>query len=240
MPDVRFARLGPTKSFDVNDQAQHPSNHNLAGLPVPEQAQYAIDSALEGPMERWNALKAGVERCPMLLSTQSAAEDATTLAGQLQALSARIDNAHRDAKEPFLEAGRVCDNRKNALSSQVWKARKAIQERITAFQVRETRRIEAERAALREREAADPEPGWSPSQQSTVKATKIRSVEGAQATLTAAVDIEIEDVTKIPLRYLNRPKVLAALRSEILPDVKKGDKVEGVKVHEGATTRVTK
>jgi hypothetical protein len=50
--------------------------------------------------------------------------------------------------------------------------------------------------------------------------------------------MEIIDIRKIPGRYLNRPKVLAALRSEILPDIRKGDAVEGVKRLDGLKSHV--
>lgn len=224
----------------MGDQPIHSSNHNLVGLTPEEQARYSIDSALEGPKERWKALQEGAGRCPEKIETLAQAEAATTLVAQLQALLSRVDGAHQDVKEPWLEAGRVVDRARGALFSPVKSAMDDIAGRLTAFQLREQARIEAERLALAAKEEEDPEPGWAPPATKSRHAVRVRSVEGASAHLASTVDVEIVDIRLVPDRYLKRAKVLAALRAEILPDARKGDEIEGIKVHRGATTRVTK
>lgn len=224
----------------MNAEPLHPSNHNLVGLTPEEQARYSIESAFEGPRSRWTDLKAAVEKCPEAVDNQTIAEKATTLIAQLQALRARIRDAHADAKEPWLAAGRTVDNARTAFDSEVASALNDVTARLEDYQLRELKRIEAERAAQRQKEAEDPEPSWAPRMDNSRAAVRVRSVEGASAHLTTEVTVEIVDVLKIPLRFLNRPKVIAALISEITPDARKGDEIEGIKVHHGAKTRVTK
>jgi hypothetical protein len=214
----------------VNDIPQHPSNHNLASLTPEEQAIYTIDAALEGPNTRWEQLKAGFEKAPEIIETETVAEGFTTIIAQLQALRDRINIAHRDAKEPWLAATTAIDGRSGRLRDLVEGAQKRLQERLTAYQVAKQNKIEDERRRQREIEAADPEPGWSPRLDASKHATKIRSVEGASAHLVDVTVVTIDDFRKIPLRYLQRPKVVAALQTEMLPDARKGDKIAGATV----------
>lgn len=214
----------------TDDTGSHPSNHNLASLSAEEQAIYTIDSALEKPTERWEQLKGGFERAPEIIESETIAEAVTTLIGQMQALSDKITFVHRETKEPWLAATNVIDGRTNRLRELVDEAKKRLQSRLTAYQVAKQAKIEAERAAVRAQEAEDPEPGWSPRLDASKHSTKIRSIEGATAHLVDKTTVEIVSMRKVPLRYLNRPKVIAALKAEILPDARKGDEIAGVKV----------
>ncbi|MES2903238.1 MAG: hypothetical protein V4696_03550 [Pseudomonadota bacterium] len=216
----------------------HASDHNMAWLTPDERAKYEIDAALEGPTERWTALALSIDKAPAKISSVDEAEKFTTLVAQLQACRERVNNAHRDSKEPWLSAGRVVDGVAGALRDKIGDAIADLSARLTDWQVSEQKRIELERAAVRAAEIEDPEPGWQRPQDTSRRASRVRSVEGASAHLTSVVDIEIVDFRAIPDRYFTRPKVLAALRAEILPDVRKGDAVPGVKKIEQAQSRV--
>lgn len=216
-----------------------PNDHNMASMTIEERARYEIDAALEGATARWAQLETAIAAAAPVISTESAAESFTTVIAQLQALEKRINLAHDDAKGPYLEAGRIVDGRSNALFDKVRAAREMLQERLTAYQVDKQRRIEAERAAIRKAEEADPEPAMTPHVEVDRRRTRVRSVEGASAHLASVVTVEIVDPKLIPDRYLRRPKVLQALIAEITPDVRKGDVVEGTKRVDSLQSRVT-
>jgi hypothetical protein len=213
----------------VSDQAEFPKTHNYAALPLDEQAQIAIDDALAPAKKRWDALEASFGRAPATIDEEFVAEQVTTLIAQMGALVKAIEIAHAGAKDPFLQAGRLVDGVKNALYEKVDVARRALQARLTAYQTAKQTRIEAERAALRaaDEEKGDPEPGIQP--QADHRVVTIRSGEGASAHLADDIDVEILDVKRIPKRYLERPKVLAAIKAELKPDLKKGDTIAGAK-----------
>lgn len=218
--------------------SNHPSNHNMASLTPVEQAQYTIDSALEGPNERWKALQEGIARAPAEITSETIAEGFTTLIAQLQALISRIDLVHSDSKQPWLDAGRTVDGITNRLKSVVADAKRDLNDRLTAYQVAKQAKIDADRAAIRVKEAEDPEPGWSPRQDTSRRAARVVSVEGASSHLSVEKVVEIVDVKKVPIRYLRRPKVLAAIVAELRADAQKGDEIAGIKVTEQAQSRV--
>lgn len=204
-------------------------DHNFATMALDDRAALELESALEGPRARWAELSAAVEGAPATIGTETQAENFTTVVGQLQALLKRVDAAHDDVKEPYLNAGRRVDGATFVLREKISDAKELLQLRITAYQTGKQRKIEEERAALRKQEAEDPEPTVVPFEEMDRRRSRIRSVEGASAHLVPVVEVEIVDITKIPLRYLTRPRVIQALKTEILPDVRKGDVVEGVK-----------
>ena len=218
----------------------HASDHNYAGLTPAERAKLEIDSSLERARARWDQIEKAAGNAPAEITSETEAENFTTVVAQLQALEKAIERAHDDVKEPYLTAGRVVDNVSKFLSDKVEQLRRTLQSRLTAYQVEKQRKIEEERKRIRDAEAEDPEPAWTNSTRQTLDKSrvKVRSVEGASAHLAQQTDLEIIDVREIPDRYLNRPKVLAALRSEILPDIRKGDDVPGVKRIDGFTSRV--
>ncbi len=216
----------------------HDREHNLQSLPLPERAALELESALETSRARWEEIRKGIERAPAEITTESEAEDFTTVVAQIQALLKRIDASHDDVKEPYLEAGRRVDSGTWVLRDKVQEAKRQLEERLSTYQVKKHEAIERQRAEERRREQEDPEPAFVPHREIDRRRTRIRSVEGASAHLVDVVHLEIVDVTKIPLRYLNRPKVRNALISEMLPDARKGDEIEGVKVHRGAQSRV--
>lgn len=217
----------------------HAPDDNYKSFAPEERAALELESALEGPKQRWAELEQATAKAPAEITNDTQAENFTTVIAQLQAVVKRVDDAHDDVKEPYLNAGRRVDGMTNVLRERIAIARDTLQAALTTYQVKKQNKIDAERAAVREKEAEDPEPGWTAAPKPRAAGrTKIRSVEGATAHLTTVIDMEIVDVTKIPARYLNRPRVLAALRAEILPDVRKRDVVEGVKTIEGLTSRV--
>jgi hypothetical protein len=204
-----------------------PNDHNQTGLLPEERAAIEIDAALEAPRARWLEIQAGIERAPEKIEDETTAEKFTTLIAQLQALLKRIDRAHDDAKEPWLAAGRKVDAVSNVLYSTVDEKSRQMQARLTAYQVAKQAAIDAERKRLRDLEAADPEPAVVNLVQQDRARTRVRSVEGASAHLVEQVSVKILDVKKIPKRYLTRPKVLAAIMAELLPDIRKGDTIAG-------------
>lgn len=216
----------------------HESNHNLLSLPLPERAKLELESAFVGPRERWTQIEKAIANAPATIETEDQAENFTTVVAQLQALLKRVDRTHDDVKEPYLAAGRAVDADTARLRELVDTAKRELERKLTAYQVAKQRKIEAERQAQRQTEAADPEPSFVPHAETDRRLSRVRSIEGASAHLTNVTSIEILDVTKIPLRYLNRPKVKAALVSEMLPDARKGDAIEGIKVHTGHQSRV--
>jgi hypothetical protein len=211
---------------------------NFADMDLQDRAELELETATEGARKRWAEIEAAIARAPSVIEDETQAENFTTVVAQIQALLVRVDAAHDDVKGPYLAAGRFVDAATNILRSRIEDRKVELELRITAYQVRKQQKIAAQRLAEREREAADPEPAFIPHREVDRKRARVRSLEGATAHLVDTTDIEIVDVTKIPPRYLNRPKVLAALRSEILPDVRKGDQVEGVKKIDGVQTRV--
>lgn len=214
------------------------ADHNLATLPLPERAKLELESALETARGRWATIEKAIANAPAVIETETQAENFTTVVAQIQALLKRIDAAHDDVKEPYLAAGRVVDSGTAVLRELVAKAKRQLEERITGYQAEKQRKIDAARALERQREADDPEPAFVPHRQTDRQRARVRSVEGASAHLTDTINVEILDVTQIPLRYLNRPKVIQALISEITPDARKGDEIEGIKVHRGLQSRV--
>lgn len=215
----------------------HPAGDNYSSFTPEEHAIQALEDALEAPRKRWGEISDKVGNVEAVtIADDTKAENVTTVIASIQALIKRVDSAHDTVKEPYLNAGRRVDAMTNVLRERIIILRDRLQAKLTAYQVEKQRQIDAERQAVRQQEAEDPEPGWQPP--TTRGRHRIRSVEGATAHLTSTVDIEITDVAKIPWRYLMRPKVLLALRAEILPDVRKGDVVEGVKKIEGLESRV--
>lgn len=216
---------------DGADQAEFPRNHNFANMPLEEQATIAISEALSKANTRWKELEVSASKAPAAIDDEHTAEKFTTLIAQMSALEGAIDLAHAGAKAPFLEAGRIVDGVKNRLIEQVRAKKAALQGTLTAYQVEKQRRVEAERAALRAQDeaAGEPEPSMVDSAAQDRRHVTIRSGEGASSHLVDEIDVEILDVKKIPKRYLDRPKVLAAIRAELKPDLKKGDKIAGAK-----------
>ena len=211
---------------------------NFSGMSLEERARLELETATEGARKRWGEIEAAIELAPTVIENETQAENFTTVVAQIQALLTRVDAAHDDVKGPYLAAGRLVDAGTNVLRDKIEDRKRDLERRIAAYQVKKHEHIKAAREAERAREAADPEPTMIPHSEIDRKRSRVRSVEGATAHLVDVVNIEIVDVTKIPRRYLNRPKVLAALRSEILPDVRKGDQVGGVKKIDGLRTQV--
>jgi hypothetical protein len=164
----------------------------------------------------------------------------TTLVAQMGALYGRIDLAHAHAKEPWLQAGRVVDGIANRLREKVKAAKDELERRLTAYQTEKQARIEAERAKDREsyEEKDDPEPAWVDRAAQDRQHVTIRSVEGASSHLQKDVDIVVADPRKVPIRYLRRPKVLAAIIAEVRADVRKGDKIAGISSETVSKSRV--
>lgn len=213
-------------------------DHNFASMPLDERARLELESSLETARTRWAAIEKAIENAPAEISSETQAENFTTVVAQIQALIKRIDEAHDDVKNPYLGAGRVVDNLTNVLRDKVVVTKRRLEQALTRYQVEKQKKIEEQRADERRREVEDPEPSFVPHASTDRQRARVRSIEGASAHLTDTVDIKIDDVLKIPLRYLNRPKVKAALISEMLPDVRKGDEIEGISVQRGAQTRV--
>lgn len=216
----------------------HASDHNFASFTPEERAAQEIESALEQCRARWKQLQAGIANAPAKIENETTAENFTTVIAQIQALLKRIEQQHDDVKEPYLLAGRKVDAVSFALAGEVLDARDTLQRALTVYQVEKQRRIDEERERIRQLEAEDPMPTYVPPSVERKRKTRIRSVEGASAHLVETVDMEILDIRAIPDRYLQRPKVLAALRAEILPDVRKGDTIEGVKRIDGMRSQV--
>lgn len=216
----------------------HEDRSNSSAFTPEERARQEIDDALESARKRWDELQKafGGNAAAVSVADDTKAENVTTVIAQLQALLKRIDQQHDDVKEPYLLAGRTVDGVTNALKDHVARARDALQRTLTAFHAAKQARIDAERAAIRAREEQDPEPGWTPP--TTRGRTRIRSVEGATAHLTTKVDCVIEDVTKIPERYLKRDRVMAAIKAEVLHDIRRGDEIPGVRKVSGLESRV--
>jgi hypothetical protein len=213
-------------------------DHNFAGLSLDERARLELQTALEGCRERWAQIEKAIENAPADVTTETQAEDFTTVVAHIQALLKRVDQAHDDVKDPYLAAGRTVDNITNALRDPIRAAKRKLEDALTAYQVRKQKMIEDQRAAERRREEEDPEPSFVPHRETDRRRARVRSVEGASAHLTDVVHIVIDDVTKIPLRYLNRPSVRKALITEMTPDARKGDEIEGITAHRGAQSRV--
>lgn len=220
------------------NEPQFPSNHNLQSLPPEEQARLAIETALEIPRARWAQLEAAVERAVTVVENETQAENFTTAIAQLQALAKRIGFEHDRVKEPWLAAARMVDNLTNVLLEKVELAKSNLQARLTAYQIAKQQRVEEERERIRAAEADDPEPAYVDHAKVDKARVRVRSVEGAIAHLAQKIEIEIVDVKAIPDRYFARERVRKALIAEILPDVRKGDQVDGVKRIEGLESRV--
>jgi hypothetical protein len=210
---------------------------NFAGLSLDERARLELETALEGPRARWAEIEKAIAAAGEV-TTETEAENFTTVVAQLQALIKRVDQAHDDVKDPYLGAGRVVDAATNVLRDKIRGAKGNLELAITRYQLKKQRKIDEQRAEERRREAQDPEPAFVPHQETDRRRSRVRSIEGASAHLHDVVTVEVVDVTKIPLRYLNRPKVIQALISEIRPDAQKGDTIEGITVHRGAQSRV--
>jgi hypothetical protein len=214
------------------------SDDNFSGLSPEERAALELESALTGARERWGTIDEATINAPQTITTETEAENFTTVVAQLQALLKRVDQVHDDVKEPYLTAGRKVDGMTAVLRDRIVDRKVRLETTLTRYQVAKQRAIDEERERLRQLEAEDPEPAIIPHRQTDSKRSRVRSLEGAVAHLTTEIDIEIVDVSQIPPRYLNRPRVLAALRSEILPDVRKGDDVPGVNKIDGLKSRV--
>lgn len=214
------------------------SDHNFATMSLEERARLELEAALEGPRERWAQIEKAIANATAEINDESQAENFTTVVAQIKALLDRVDRAHDDVKEPYLGAGRHVDAATNVLREKIRDAKGKLELALTNYQLRKQKEIESQRAEERRREAEDPEPSFVPHADTDRRRSRVRSVEGASAHLTDTVAITIDDVMKIPLRYLKRPKVAAAIISEMLPDVRKGDEIEGITVHRGSKTRV--
>lgn len=213
------------------NEPQFPRSHNLPDLPIEDQAKLGIDEALIRPRSRWGELEASFGRAPAKIPDEHVAQQVTTLVGQMAALLAAIGRAHDEAKEPWLMAGRVVDGITKGLEEQVVEKKRELEARLTAYQTAKKAAIEAERARQREADEArgDPEPAMVDVRQQDKARVTIRSDQGASAHLRDDIEVEILDVKKVPVRYLRRPKVLAALAAELKPDLKKGDEIAGAK-----------
>lgn len=224
----------------MNDQAEFPRNHNQVALPLDEQARIAIDEALAPAAARWKELEASYGRAPAEITSETTAENVTTLIAQIGALLKRTDGYHEAAKAPWLEATRTIDGVANRLREPAREAKRELERRLTAYQAEKQRKVEEERRREREsfEAAGDPEPAWVDPRLLEKQHVAVRSLEGATAHLQSDIDVEIVDVKKIPKRYLERPRVLAALIAELKPDLKKGDKVAGAKAVPKKQSRV--
>jgi hypothetical protein len=216
--------------------SQH--DHNFAGLSLDERARLELETSLESARERWAEIEQAIANAPAEITTETQAENFTTVVAQLQAVLKRVDQAHQDVKDPYLAAGRVVDAGANVLREKIRDVKSRLELAITRYQLKKQDEIERQRADERRREAEDPEPALVPHRDTDRRRSRVRSIEGASAHLQDVVHVEIVDVLKIPLRYLNRPKVRQALISELMPDARKGDEIEGIKVHRGAQSRV--
>lgn len=212
----------------------------MASLPLDEQAKLAIDEQLAPRRTRWAELEESFGRAPAEIPDEHVAQKVTTLIAQMGALIRAIELSHQTAKQPWLDAGRTIDGIKNALADQVETAKRTLEQRLTAYQTAKADRIEAERAALRaqDEERGDPEPGWQDPRLQDRQHVTIRSDQGASAHLADVYDIEIVDPKKVPKRYLQRPKVIAAIIAEVRADVTKGDTIAGVKATKQKKSRV--
>lgn len=214
------------------------NNHNMQALELERQAELAIKDRLVGCESRWGEIAAALEREPAVIDNETTAESITTIVAQLQALRERIELNRRDVKEPYYGAAGRVDSIAGVVRDKVQDAMDRLLAKLNSYQNAKQKRIDEERAAIAAREAADPEPSWTPPAGPAVRRTRVRSVEGASAHLTTEIRIEIEDFRQIPLRYLKRPKVVQALISEMRSDAQKGDEIEGVTIHRDTKTRV--
>jgi hypothetical protein len=224
----------------VTEEAEFPRSHNLASLPLDEQAKLAIDEALIQPGKRWGELEGSFARAPAEIVDDHVAQQVTTLIAQMGALLRKIDLAHATAKEPWLTAGRIIDGITNGLAEQVKTKKRELEQRLTSYQTGKKAEIEREREAIRKADEAkgDPEPAMVDLRQQDRARVTIRSDQGASAHLQDDIEVEIVDPKKIPKRYLMRPKVLAAIAAELKPDMKKGDTVAGAVARPVTKSRV--
>lgn len=199
-------------------------------------AKDAIDEALRPLWTRFAQLKDSAGRAKA--DDEETAGKVVDLDGMLQSLQARIDEEHGRVKRPYLEAGSVVDGLANKLRDEIVPIRKALEAMLTAYQTKKLAEIEAARAAEREAEQDDPEPGFVPEQQSARRAAAVRGDYGARSSLRDQDVVVVFDVKKVPKSILENEKVLAAIRSVAKPVLKAGQKVGGCRL-ESKTKAVT-
>jgi len=172
------------------------------------------------------------------------AEGVTNLIAKIGALLNAADNAHALAKEPWLSAGRVVDGVRAKFRIDLEDARDSLNGALNAWQRAETERVNAERAAQAAKfeQIGDPEPQYVPQRQTgrMAKPGTVRTGIGASATLQDQKTVTIEDPKKVPVKYLRRPGVLAAIAKEVRADALRGEKIPGVAVSIDAKTIVRK
>lgn len=199
---------------------------NSTAVEPREIAKDEIERALAPLWDRFNQLRTSADKA--VIVDDDTAKKVVDLDAMFQALLARLDIAHDQVKLPYLEAGRVVDGLCNALLDQVKPIRERLGGMLTAFQKAEAAKIEAARAAEREAEKEDPEPGFvAPEPQSARRAAGVRGNFGAKASLRSKDVVVINDVKKLPRWVLENVDVQAAMKKVIRPVLKAGNKVGG-------------
>ena len=144
---------------------------------------------------------------------------AADFAKDLKAAAGALDETRTRIKKPVLHAQRLIDGGAKALSDRVASAVREVEARVTAYlKVKEAEAraaLEAEEAARAVDEADITLAVLNQAEEATaLELTRTRGVGGALTALKAAWTYEVEDITKVPVAYLqvNDAAVRAAIK----------------------------
>ncbi len=165
----------------------------------------------------------------------------------LRAATQLVDHVHKGVKQPYLDAGRLCDAQKNAFYARINEGRDAVQRMMDNFtEAQRQARIAEERKQREERERLEALARENNLEQALPppapvrKPEPIRSDGGATISGTVEYDVEIVDFAKAARKFKDDAKVREAILAAAKKVAKatRGAEIPGIKITERAVARV--
>lgn len=200
-------------------------------------------------------------RCPLPTDEETATK-VTDFVKQVGTVTRALEDTRKDAKNPYLEAGRKVDGlfkaHTDALAEAIAPIRKSLDAYVAeldrkrrAEEAAERRRIEEEqRRAEEERQAqaaldnsteeeAVPEPTPAPVVVPQTQKAQVRGDLGTTASARKTWAFEIEDQSKIPVAILRRYLTQDAIEKAVRAAVRQGERdIKGVRIFETVKAQV--
>lgn len=165
----------------------------------------------------------------------------------LRSATQLVDYVHKGVKQPYLDAGRLCDAQKNSLLARINEGRDVVQRMMDDYAEAERQKAlklererEAERRRLEELARENNLEQALPPPEPVRKAEPIRSDGGATISGTVEYDVEIIDFAKAARKFKDDAKVQEAILAAAKRTAKatKGAEIPGIKITERAAARV--
>lgn len=212
--------------------------------------------------ERTSELLEAFERMPDEIKDDTVASKFADTGKMFQAAVKQAEQARKDEKQPYIEAGRMIDTHFGAIVGRLQERLQTIRKRLATYQAKKAeeerrRREEAERKAREEAEAklkqAKDEQSMKEAVEADEKAKKaakdakasdselarVRGEGGAVASVSRVWKHRIVDRQKIPLETLRHHIPADALDKAIRAYIRAGGrKLEGVEIYQEAVTRL--